>query len=46
MKRAAHIEGPFRGGARSPRSPLAEEAMYACGGLAVVVYLCYAFFLG
>ncbi|MDY0003046.1 MAG: hypothetical protein RBU30_17230 [Polyangia bacterium] len=46
MRQRSYIEGPFRGSVRSNLGPLAQEALYACGGLALVAYLCYAFIVG
>ena len=46
MRQRSYIEGPFRGSVRSSLGPLAQEALYACGGLALVAYLCYAFIVG
>lgn len=44
--RSSYIEGPYRDTPRSSLTPLAHEALYACGGLALVVTLCYAFIVG
>lgn len=46
MRLRSYIDGPYRGSVRSSLGPLAQEALYACGGLALVGYLCYAFIVG
>jgi len=43
MKSRAYIQGPFRHASRGGLAArIASETMYAFGGLALAVYLCYA----
>ena len=46
MSTLSYIDGPYRDGFRGGYRTFTQEALYALGGLAVVVYVAYALIVG
>lgn len=42
MNPRSYIQGPYKVGVRRGLRSFTQEALYACGGLAVVAYVVYA----